>query len=103
MMTKNLNKRCTEDLGIISDKSIPLKEFPGGLAVKDLVLSLLWCRFDLCPGNFLMLQRGQKKPKNIPVHSSRITSKETSQEPHMFSKIITIQQNLYNMQKKNVP
>ena len=35
-----------------------LREFPGGLAVKDLVLSLLWlwlllwCMFDPWPGNF---------------------------------------------------
>ena len=27
-------------------------EFPGGLAVKDSVLSLLWLRFDPWPGNF---------------------------------------------------
>ena len=31
------------------------QEFPGGLEVKDLELSLLWLRFDLWPGNFHML------------------------------------------------
>ena len=30
------------------------KEFPGGLEVKDLILSLLWLRFDPWPGNFCM-------------------------------------------------
>ena len=43
-------------------------EFVGALAVKDLVLSLLWlgsllwCRFDPWPGNFCM-QRAQPKKK----------------------------------------
>ena len=31
------------------------KEFPGGLAVKDLALLLLWLRFDPKPRNFFML------------------------------------------------
>ena len=38
-------------------------EFPGGLTVKDLVLSLLWLRFDLWPGNFCMPWMWQKKKK----------------------------------------
>ena len=29
-------------------------EFPGGLAVKDLALSLLWCGFAPWPGSFHM-------------------------------------------------
>ena len=33
---------------------IMVKEFPGGLVVKDLVLSLLWLKFDPCPGNLCM-------------------------------------------------
>ena len=45
------------------------EEFPGGLAVKDLMLSplwlwsLLWHGFDPWPRNFCMLQCGQKKKK----------------------------------------
>ena len=49
------------------------KEFPGGLAVKDLALTLLWlrlllwCRFDPWPGNFHMLWvQPQKKKKELP-------------------------------------
>ena len=37
------------------------EEFPGGLVVKDLVLSPLWLGFDPCPGNFHMLQAWPKK------------------------------------------
>ena len=37
------------------------EEFPGGLVVKDLVLSPLWLGFDSCPGNFHMLQAWPKK------------------------------------------
>ena len=38
------------------------KEFPGGLAIKDLALSLLWLRCDPWPRNFHMPQtRGGKK------------------------------------------
>ena len=33
-----------------------LREFPGGLAIKDLVLPLLSLRFDPWPRNFHMLQ-----------------------------------------------
>ena len=39
-------------------------EFPGGLAVKDSVLSLLWLRFHRWPGNLWMLQAWPKQ-KNI--------------------------------------
>ena len=31
-----------------------LLEFPGGLVIKDLALSLLWCGFSPWPGNFRM-------------------------------------------------
>ena len=37
--------------------------FPGGLVVRDLVLSLLQLRFDPWPGNFQMLQVWLKKEK----------------------------------------
>ena len=36
-------------------------EFLGGLVVKDLVLSLLWHRFDLWPRNFCILQAQPNK------------------------------------------
>ena len=39
-------------------------EFPGGLAVRDLELSLLWCGFDPWPRNFHMLQMWPNKNKN---------------------------------------
>ena len=32
------------------------QEFPGGLTVRELALSLLWHRFDSWPGNFHTLQ-----------------------------------------------
>ena len=37
------------------------QEFPGDLAVKDPVLSLLWHRFSPCPRNFCM-------PQAQPLH-----------------------------------
>ena len=40
-----------------------LLEFPGGPAVKDSALSLLWLRFDPWPGNFRMLRERPKKKK----------------------------------------
>ena len=40
------------DFTFISKSSF--EEFPGGLVVKGLALSLLWCRLDQCPGNFCM-------------------------------------------------
>ena len=42
--------------GWIQDLTKDILEFPGGLAVKDLVLSLLWCGFRPWPGTFHMLQ-----------------------------------------------
>ena len=42
----------------------PGKEFPGGLAVEDLALSLLWPRFDPWPRNFRRLWAGPKKNKD---------------------------------------
>ena len=38
-------------------------DFPGGLAVKDPVLSLLWHRFDPCLGTSACSRHGQKKKK----------------------------------------
>ena len=38
-------------------------EFPGGLAVKDPALSLLWCGFDPWPRNFYMPRVWPKKKK----------------------------------------
>ena len=39
------------------------KKFPGGLVVKDLMLSLLWHRFDSWPQNVCMLWAQLKKRK----------------------------------------
>ena len=44
------------------NKKVCKWELPGGLAVKDLALSLLWLRFDLWPSNFHM-QQAQPKEK----------------------------------------
>ena len=40
-------------------------EFPGGIAVKHLVLSLLWFRFDPWPGNFHMPEAWPKKEQEV--------------------------------------
>ena len=40
-----------------------MREFPGGLAVKDLALSLLRYRLDSWPWNFYMPQAKPKKKK----------------------------------------
>ena len=51
-----------------NDQSQDAEEFPGGLAVKDLALSLLWLGFSLWPGNFGRLQaQPKKKKKNTDV------------------------------------
>ena len=48
---------------------LSFQEFPGGLVVKDPVLSLWWlgslmrCGFDSWPGNFCILYVQQKKKK----------------------------------------
>ena len=44
-----------------------LREFPGGPAVKDLVLSQLWHRFDPWPGNFCILWVGASKKIKIKI------------------------------------
>ena len=44
-------------------KKAALLEFPGGLAVKDLALSLLWLGLDAWLGNFPMLSRAKRKGK----------------------------------------
>ena len=48
-------------------------EFLGGLAAKDLVLSLLWYRFNLWPGNFHILRArpGKKKKKERKKEKKR--------------------------------
>lgn len=40
-------------------------EFPGGLAVQDPALSLLWHRFSIWPGNLHMLRVQSKKKKKF--------------------------------------
>ena len=41
-------------------------QFPGGLAIKDLVLSLQWLRFNPGPENFCMLQALLKNKNKKP-------------------------------------
>ena len=50
-----------------------LKEFPGGLVVKDPVLSLLWHRFSPWPANFHMPHM-QPKKKKVPVVAQRVNN-----------------------------
>ena len=52
-----------------------LAEFPGGLVVKDLALSLLWRGFDPWPGNFLM-------PWGWPKESKKERKKERKNQCH---------------------
>ena len=54
-----------------NDQSQDAEEFPGGLAVKDLALSLLWLGFSLWPGNFGRLQAQPKKKKKTRMLSTR--------------------------------
>ena len=43
-------------------------KFPGGLVVKDFVLSLLWLRFDPWHGNFYGSGMAKKKKKFCRKH-----------------------------------
>lgn len=53
----------------LQDRSWSSMEFPGGLTVKDLSLSLLWLELDPWPGHFLLPQAWAKKEKRKdPVH-----------------------------------
>ena len=51
------------------------KEFPGGLVVMDLALSLLWLRFNPWPGNFRTLQARPKREKIINKQAKKQTNK----------------------------
>ena len=61
------NKKCCEKK-VRQDKECR-REFPGGLVVNDLVVSLLWlrslrwCSFDPWPGNFCIPQAQLKKKR----------------------------------------
>ena len=46
------------------DISVKAREFPGSLAVKESVLSLLWLGFSPWLGYFIACMHGQKKNKN---------------------------------------
>ena len=51
------------------------REFPGGLEVKDLVLSFLWFGFDLWPRNFFIpwtWPKKKKKKKKIKTKPNKI-------------------------------
>ena len=50
-------------------------KFPGGLVVKDLVLSLLWLEFDSQSGNFHVLQVWKKGRKEEGKKEKEIQSK----------------------------
>ena len=42
---------------------MPHVEFPGGLVVKDMVLSLLWLGFDFWPELLHAMAKNKQKPK----------------------------------------
>ena len=55
------------EVGLRENSREEIKEFPGSLAVKDLVLSLPWRRFNPVPGNFAMSQvwpKGKKRERD---------------------------------------
>ena len=58
------------------------REFPGGLAVKDPVLSLLWCGFYPWPGNFFWhaVDMARKKKRNFTARG--ILAKWTQQNSY---------------------
>ena len=58
------------------------KEFPDGLAVKELALSLLWLRFNPWPGNFFTPQARPKKGKKEQERkNSKKKKKAKAKEP----------------------
>ena len=53
-------------------------EFPGGLAVKDSVLSPLWLWLDPWPGNLCMMQAHTRKKKDREEKERRCESAEAA-------------------------
>ena len=51
-------------------KNYRQSEFPGGLSVKALAVSLLWLRFHLWPRNFHMLEAWPKKNEKKKIVDS---------------------------------
>ena len=58
-------------LSSTAKKSI-LGEFPGGLAVKDLALSLLWLWFNSWPGNFHIPWVQHRPPKKSSLKTESL-------------------------------
>ena len=54
------------------------REFPGGIVIKDPVLSLLWCRFDPWSGNLHMLRVQPQKLKRKKLHEPSPPSAQAS-------------------------
>ena len=51
----------------VDSPKIPQEEFPGGLAVKDSMLSLLWLGFNPWPRNFYTPWVWEKKIKKLKI------------------------------------
>ena len=56
-----------------------LREFPGGLAVKDLALSLLWCGFEAQPREHAM-DMAKNKQTNKQTKKTQKTNKQKNQK-----------------------
>ena len=59
-------------------KKLHTEEFPGGLAVKDSMLPLLWLEFDHWPRIFCVLQAQPKKKKK----AKQTKQNKTNKKPH---------------------
>ena len=71
------------------------KEFPGDRAVKDLVLSLLWCRFNPWPWNFY-IQWVSSPPKKA------IMTKMKGKKKRMTEKYSRSASTYYGQKKQRV-
>ena len=55
-------------VSVLQDEEL-LEEFPGGLEVKGLVLSLMWLEFDPWPGGKSACRHSQKKClQHVEIH-----------------------------------
>ena len=68
------------------NRKYPIKEFPGGLVVKDLGLSLMWLGYDPWSQNFQMQQA--RPPKSIQIKTKRREQGEKQGAQALWNNII---------------